>query len=98
MGEADRAICEQEFVAENVGAEATIPAGRPPLGSEMGYVCPSRIEYMGQHPSGQFPTIEEYGVALKAYPEPVWTSEEALKREDPKWEYTDEAGQLTGSR
>jgi len=49
-------------------------------------LCPSCVEFMGRHPSGRFPTIEEYPRLEAEWPTAVFTTmEEALaadKREE----------------
>jgi hypothetical protein len=59
-----------------------------------GHVCPSCVAHMGRHPSGRFPTIEEYEDAKHRFPQPVWASGDELDREDPAWERTPELSQI----
>jgi hypothetical protein len=89
MGDWVCELCELPFVAESVrGAED----------GDGQSVCPSCIEYFGKRSPERFPTIEEYRDALRRFPEPIWSTEEELKREDPNWEYCRPAGYIVRSQ
>ncbi len=47
---------------------------------EIGVVCPECVEYMGQHPSGRFPTIEEYRRLGAEWVTPQYSSGEEADR------------------
>jgi hypothetical protein len=46
----------------------------------MGGVCPRCVEFMGGHPSGRFPTIEEYRRLEAEWPTPLYASGEEADR------------------
>jgi hypothetical protein len=79
MREVPCILCEQPFVVDSVTATTEL---------EGQAACPSCVEYFGKRDSEKFPTIEEYEAALERHPEPLWSDEEELSREDPTWEWT----------
>jgi hypothetical protein len=83
MGEEACPICSEHFELESVVATAVTDDRW-----WMGHVCQGCIEHMGRHPSGRFPTIEEYRDALARFPGPIWAREEELDREDAEWKRT----------
>jgi hypothetical protein len=47
---------------------------------DMSYACRACVEYLGKRNPVRFPTIEEYRVALRQYPKPVWPTDEAVAK------------------
>ena len=45
-----------------------------------GPVCPACVEFMGHHPSGRFPTIEQYRRLEAAWGTPLYASREEAER------------------
>jgi hypothetical protein len=48
--------------------------------TEIGAVCEACVEHMGSHPSGRFPTIEEYRRLEAEWLEPAYASGEEADR------------------
>jgi hypothetical protein len=69
------AICAETFEQGVVYAYATTDER-----TEIGEVCPTCVEYMGGHPSGRFPTIEEYRQLEAEWLTPAYSSGEEADR------------------
>jgi hypothetical protein len=69
------AICAETFEQGVVLAWATMEGG-----GEMGAVCVGCVEYMGNHPSGCFPAIEQYRRLEAEWFAPAYASGEEADR------------------
>jgi hypothetical protein len=48
--------------------------------TEIGVVCPTCMEHLGRHPSGRFPTVEEYRRLEAQWGTPAYASGEEADR------------------
>ncbi len=69
------AICAGDF--EMGVVDAQLVTGDNIL---QGSVCPACVEFMGRHPSGRFPTIEQYRWREGAWGTPLYASVEEAER------------------
>lgn len=87
LGEAPCAMCALPFRVESVMLAAR---GVADEWSDTGTICPACLDYLSTRNPLAFPSLAEYGEALRSYPEPFWSSVEEilrLEREDPDAAY-----------
>ena len=66
-------ICEHRFHSESIIAQVSTDER-----IEEGWACPECVAYFGRRRPDRFPTMEEYEEAKRRYPEPMWSTKEAL--------------------